>query len=590
MGTLEVDVLVLGSGLAGSAAAICARRRGRTVCLLSEGPTCSGSSFSGRTWGLGFVTPGGPGPASLAREVSRVGRGMNDPRLTAALCEGAEGSVAFLESLGARLETPRDPGQREFVPCFDSRARSWHGFLPGTWAPLLREALEGEAHGQAAPLAPVALLPRAHALSLLADAGGRVSGCLAIDGRGRPVAVLARQTVVACGGYAGLWGSHLCADEDRGVCHALAADAGARLSNLEFVQLMLGADANGRLVVHNEKGFRWTRLTDAETGRSVFSEMGVDEGRARSALEAHAGHGPFTSRLPSSLVEVTLARFREAHPGRACVATLDEGLLGQGARPEFVESYLAWLRDSCGVPAGAPLPLRECAHSCNGGVAIDVGCHTAVPGLLACGEAACGVHGADRIGGLASVTAVTFGRIAGETAAAEAGSLPTPPSGQRLLLASPLLLPRDAPEGPAGARACAPADERGEGATGRPDLESGWRAIGRALDAGCLAVRTDEGLRRADEGLSLLQGALEEAGRESPRELGRALAELDGMDARRLREAARASEMLLATRLARAVASAMRARTESRGSHFRADFPAEDPAQARPAQASWGVG
>ncbi|MDD6692786.1 MAG: hypothetical protein PUE38_00225 [Olsenella sp.] len=48
--------------------------------------------------------------------------------------------------------------------------------------------------------------------------------------------------------------------------------------------------------------------------------------------------------------------------------------------------------------------------------------------------------------------------------------------------------------------------------------------------------------------------------------------------------------MLLATRLARAVASAMRARTESRGSHFRADFPAEDPAQARPAQASWGVG
>lgn len=579
MGTLGVDVLVLGAGLAGASAAIAARRRGRTVCLLSEGPTCSGSSFSGRTWGLGFVTPGGPGPRSLAREVSRVGRGVNDPQLTAALCDGAEGSVAFLESLGAWLETPRDPAQREFVPCFDSRARGWHGFVPGAWAPLLREALEGEARGDCGALAPVALLPRTRALSLLVDADGRVCGCLALDAQDRPVAVLARETVVATGGYAGLWGSHLCADEDRGVCHALAADAGARLSNLEFVQLMLGADANGRLVVHNEKGFRWTRIEDAATGRSVFSEMGVDEARARTALEAHAGHGPFTSRLPSSLVELTLARFQQAHPGRACLAELDEGLLGQGPRPEFVESYLAWLRDACGVAAGDPLPLRECAHSCNGGIAIGAGCRTAAPGLLACGEAAGGVHGADRIGGLASVTAVTFGRIAGEAAASGAGALPGQPDGRRLLLASPLLLPRDRPHQPGAASA-----------PGLPDAAAGWRELGRALDAGCLAVRTDEGLRRAGEELAGLRQSLEAAGGRSPRELGRALAELEGMGAPRLREAARASELLLATRLASAVASSMRARTESRGSHFRADFPAEDPAQARPEAAAWDVG
>ena len=580
MRILEADILVLGSGLAGLSAAIVARRSGCHVIVLSEGGICSGSSFSSRTWGLGFVTPGPPGAPSLAREMSLVGGGVNDPQLTNTLCARAEESVAFLESLGARLERPRNPEQLEFVPCFDSLPRSWHGFVPHTWAPLLTSALTGARPGSPCA-APAVTLSNAHVLSLLTEPSGRVVGCLALDASLTPTVVLARETIVATGGYAGLWGSHLCAGENRGIAHVLAHDAGASLVNLEFVQLMLGVDAKGGRFVHNEKGFRWTRLLDARTGRSVFAEMGVNEALVAHALEVHAGHGPFTSRLESALVEETLARFRAAFPGRDCVARLDESFLSSDERPEFVDSYLSWMRDALGIPADEPLPVRECAHSCNGGIQIDASCRTSVPGLLACGEAAGGVHGADRIGGLASVAAVTFGRIAGSTAAEEVEAAGT--SGMTSAAREAGCDPQGTGAGlrTRGLLLASPPRLQGPQSLTGPDMGEPWRQIGAILDENCLVLRTDVGLGRAERELGAIRGRLAQD-TTVPSELVEALPLLDGLDKSRLRGLCAESEQMLGTRMACALTSAMRARTESRGSHYRADFPKADPVQDLP--------
>ena len=68
-------------------------------------------------------------------------------------------------------------------------------------------------------------------------------------------------------------------------------------------------------------------------------------------------------------------------------------------------------------PDGAPLPLAPMAHASNGGALIDEHGQTSVPGLLACGECATGMHGANRIGGGMVLAAQVFGHRAGLRAA-----------------------------------------------------------------------------------------------------------------------------------------------------------------------------
>ena len=170
--------------------------------------------------------------------------------------------------------------------------------------------------------------------------------------------------------------------------------------------------------------------------------------------------------------------------------------------------------------------LRPYAHASNGGILVDERGATGVPGLFACGEATGGMHGADRIGGLSSANGLVFGHAAGLAAA----------------------------EWAAG-RTCED-DEEGRPPRITPEREGeALLALRRAMGERCLLGRTDEGLR---ETLRLLD-------------------ELDERNA-----LAGSSRVANATLSARALATAMLARTESRGAHFRADFPEEDPAQARP--------
>lgn len=99
----------------------------------------------------------------------------------------------------------------------------------------------------------------------------------------------------------------------------------------------------------------------------------------------------------------------------------DEGMeiacdVGDGS-PEFVRTFSGWLERECGVSASAPARIAPYAHASNGGIAIDEYGSCGVPGLFAAGECTGGMHGADRIGGLASANALVFGRRAGVAAA-----------------------------------------------------------------------------------------------------------------------------------------------------------------------------
>lgn len=519
-GGRAVDVLVVGSGIAGTTAALAAADAGARVALASTGETFSGSSFFPGTWGLGLVGPadGPDGVDDLVAAVLEVGRGMALPPLVRRLVGGTPAAIEELERRGVSLRRAERAGERDFIPCFDRSHRDWHGLGRASYRRAVSAAL-----GRAG----VVELPR-HELLDLVGGPGVVRGAVLHDARrGEAVALAAGAVVLATGGFGGLFGRTLTMPDVTGTAAAVALAHGARLVNVEFIQIMPGLVAPVRDVVFNERTFRHARVE------------GLDRPDARELLDARGGHGPFTASLPDRAVDLAVVA---AGPAGAAVSfELPDEL------PEFMRTYFDWFEGAYGTSPTEGVRIAPYAHASNGGILVDEGASAGVPGLFACGEATGGMHGADRIGGLSSANGLVFGGIAGRSAASWAASHP--------------LSPADAADA---------ADALGAWgrAEGSPLAGEAMRELRRLMDESCLVVRTDEGLREARSGIEGLAGRL--AG---------GSARGAGADAASVARAARARHALVS---ASALVAAMLARTESRGAHFRADHPDEDPAQARP--------
>ena len=384
------DVVVVGDGIAGCCAAIEAARAGASVCLASASGAFSGSSFYPGTWGLGLVGPRDAADIDdMIETILRVGRGVSDAALVESFVRGIPEAIAALEAMGVSLKRPVNPDEPQYIPCFDHSLRMWRG--------LERDSMK---HGFERALCEegVARFDRCELLDIAMD-DGRVRGALFFDHSAKRFrAVSCEAIVLAGGGVAGLYKRSLSASGNSVTVQALAARCGARLVNLEFMQIMPGLVSPRRNIVFNEKAFRFARARDA-SGEPI----------ARDVLEARSEHGPFSCERAGAPLDFAM----EACGDEGMEITCDVG----DESPEFVRTFSEWLERECGVSASAPARIAPYAHASNGGIAIDEHGACGVPGLFAAGECTGGMHGADRIGGLASANALVFGRRAGVAAA-----------------------------------------------------------------------------------------------------------------------------------------------------------------------------
>ena len=466
--------------------------------VASLGRTFSGSSFYGGTWGLGLIGPADDADADdLERTICEVGGGVADRRLVHALVEGIPSAVRWLESLGVELRRPTDASQRAYVPCFDHTTRSWHG--------LGRASLR-ECWNRGYERLGVVTLPRTELLGM-ATSGGRVCGARLFDhSSGEAQDVACKAVVLASGGLASLYERSLSPRDSAGSVHGIALELGCALINAEFLQIMPGLVSPVPGIVVNEKAFRYSTLT-------MPAEL----------LEERSGYGPFTSRLPSHAIDLAIGA--AGSDGLAVQYQLPE------QPPEFVTTYFSWLKEAHGIRPTDPMRMALFAHASNGGITIaqDTSCLGGPVGLFACGECAGGMHGADRIGGLASASALVFGRKAGIAAARVAtevgGDMPAL-KGEPPCKASPV--------------------------TGRLTAD-----LRHTMSAHALVRRTEEGLTKA---LCTIESLAHE---------------LKGSSVPSADTLACAQTMRLTYQLkaAAAMVGAMRARRESRGSHHRADYP-----------------
>lgn len=364
----------------------------------------------------------------------------------------------------------------------------------------------------------VNVIARMQAMELVKQ-GDRVCGVVAFDGKNFCY-YRAKAVVLATGGYGSLFKYHLCTNDVSATGQALALAAGCQLVNMEFMQMMPGYLDKAFQTVFNEKAFRFTRMRTPE-GEMLHWE---DEDRL---LDVRSGHGPFTSRLDSAQIDRKLFEIFRADE-RGVTVTYTEEM--QQRPPEFIRTYFDWLKEAKGLTMADEVSVGIFAHAANGGVRIDENGKTNVEGLYAAGEVTGGMHGADRIGGLSTANGLVFGEIAGRAAAGAAKT--------------------QKDQAPASCEFEMAAAEGCEKADGE---------LQKLMYQNLMVLRNREGIER-------VMGWIEETRQNmilSPSDDRTAVARTRRLQARLL--------------TAQSVAAAALFRKESRGSHFREDYPQERP-------------
>lgn len=223
---------------------------------------------------------------------------------------------------------------------------------------------------------------------------------------------------------------------------------------------------------------------------------------------------------------------------------------------ERIKSRLPGIREICidfaGVdPIEAPIPIQPAQHYSMGGIEVDQNCRSPFPGLYAAGECACvSVHGANRLGGNSLLETIVFGKVAAQTVAADLKNLPSPD--ENAMRAALREVEEDL------RKLSSPPRDRISAAAIRDRL--------RELMTEKVGVfRTREGLQDA---LNAIKGMKEDS-----KKLGLP----GGPSSRRYNQGlVNAFETGLMLDLGEIIAAGALRREESRGSHYRTDYPERD--------------
>ena len=532
--TLEADILILGAGGAGLLAAMHAHEISARLKIVVAVKGLLGQSGCTRMVQGGYNAVFHPAD-SLEKHFTDTVKGggyINHQELAWKLVEEAPRRIVELENRAGCMFDRNPDGtihQKPFAgQSFDRTVHK--GDLTGIeiMSNLRDYILERD----------IQVLQETRGLDLLVE-DGRVHGALLLQTRtGALIAVQARATLLATGGGANMYRISSPSLEKAGDGMAMGFRAGATFVDMEMLQfhptgLLVGSSiATGGLLeeglrgagarLFNGRGERYMERYDAEkmerATRDVISRS--------SYLEIMAGRGTANGGVYIDVSHLDHDFVRRSFPG-------------------MVERC----RDYGFDLVHDRVEVSPSAHYQMGGIAIGVDCRTSLEGLFAAGEDAGGVHGANRLGGNGVADSIVYGGRAGDSMADFVAGRSHPP------LSVPFL--REL-----GERWSAPL-ERAEGENVfelRRKLEDlMWEKVG--------VVRHGGDLERAAAELAELRCRAANV-----RARGPAASNPEWNEALNLANLCVNGEM---------VARSALVRTESRGAHYRQDFPKSDPAWLR---------
>ena len=379
----DADVVVVGSGAAGMAAALVAATPttaavGRRVLLLSKNELGDGSTPFAQG-GMAAVLDRDDSVALHAEDTLTAGAGLCDPAAVSALVSEAPEVISWLSSLGARLGNGHLEGGH-------SRRRIVHAGGDAVGAEVHRVLV------RALLASPVSLLTHAVALELTDD--GLLVGLVRPNEPSLAAGtVRARAVVLATGGFGQAYATTTNPAGVTGDGLALAARAGAALRDVEFVQFHPTVlwDAEGRgqcpLITEALRGAGAVIVDDS--GRpAVPDSLAPRDVVSAAMLEQMSASGAPHLWLDATSVQRLADRF----------PTVFAACRGRGIDP-----------------AAEPIPVAPGAHYACGGVLADMSGRTSLPGVFAVGEVArTGLHGANRLASNSLTEAMIMGRRVGD--------------------------------------------------------------------------------------------------------------------------------------------------------------------------------
>ncbi|MEW5866939.1 MAG: L-aspartate oxidase [Bacillota bacterium] len=546
----ETDIVVVGSGISGLFAALTLATKDYRVILLTKGKDVDSNTYHAQG-GIAAALGDFDSPELHFRDTISAGAGLCDPEAVRLMVEEGPEMVRELIALG--VEFDQSKGELALTrEGAHSRRRIAHADGDATGREIVETLGCRVRH-----LGNVTWLEDTFAIDIL-TVEGHACGVLALRLGEGLIVYRSRAIILATGGLGKMFEHTTNPEVATGDGMAMALRAGADLIDMEFIQF--------HPTVLDLQGAPRFLISEAVRGEGAVL---LDNHGKRFAPRYH----PLGELAPRDVVVRAMVTEMRKTGNRKLF--LDMRPLGEDLIKErFPHIYRTCLEYGLDI-IREPVPVSPAVHYCMGGIHIDLWGRTRVPGLFACGEVACsGIHGANRLASNSLLEGIVFGKRAALKAAEyveKTSSLALlvdasnpvnhvyctsyhssfhDPSQRADLMAKVMDGLRNLRDDACNEVISSILDPVGEH---EPDVEFFTGLLRRAMTRGVGTVRSGEGL-------SALQRFLE------------ALAPLHHLEFRDVAGLELRNMLTLADIIVRAAL----ARNESRGSHFREDFPLPD--------------
>ncbi len=398
------DVLIIGSGISGMTCAVRCAALGVHVTLVSPFPSERSQSVMA-AGGINAVLPGGEAGDSVQSHVEdtlRGGCGLGGEKAVKGLCEHGGEILRWLESIGTVFSV--DDRGRPLRRAFGGQTHKRTCYCGASTGKQIVSALVMEARRfEAAGRIERRLWCCFHS-ALIRD--GVCHGAMLYDeARGGLEAVYADAVVIATGGQNALFGKTTGSTQCDGYAAGKLFMQGAELKNLEFIQY------HPTTMETPQKRMLISEAARGEGGRLFIRDGG------RKVYFMEEKYGPGGNLMTRDIV----SREIDAQGGRAW---LDLSFLDRAV----IDERLPEVRDLCAKYGGIdvtrePIPVQPSVHFFMGGLAVHLNHETNIRNLFAIGECASIYHGANRVGGNSLLAAIYSGQVAAEEISGRTGGM-----------------------------------------------------------------------------------------------------------------------------------------------------------------------
>lgn len=407
----ETDVLIVGGGGAATASTISAHENGARTMLAVKGqfgvPGVRGAGATSNPladyWTIRTVGPEGSffnPPELVYRDMIQTGLGMADPALCRIFVNEVSDAITRLRQMGQRFKS-------KILATMEANPQAG-----GTNSIVATQKAVIEA-------TDTRVLEHANIIDVIVESGHCI-GALGIDDHGEPLLIAAGAVILAAGGVGQLFRYSFNPPGNTGDAYAIALRAGADLFNMEFMQQGLATTWPTQAMVMLYDMERPYRLLNAE-GKAFLGGYLPEGVSLEEVSRQKASHWPVSCR--DHALHIDRAIKAEVIAGRGTkndAVLLDLSTARRGFEPDL---FIKFLRTKGLDVQQDLLQVQIHHHTSNGGIRIDENAHSSIKGLFAAGEAA-GWQGADRLGGTMLGGSQVFGWRAGAHAAKVAASRP----------------------------------------------------------------------------------------------------------------------------------------------------------------------